>query len=185
MPTTVCNNPLDTNDSGDEGITARERVPLIADSQGQVRVTFVCSTTAGQRFKTDHCSIGVQSGGSSGETIATPVELLFSGASGFDLANAAGGTTLVSDWANLSFVSSDNLVVIMDFTAAGSGGFPRFKASAATGCSSVFHLAAASYNSATVPAGSTTNVGQTLGFNLIETTAGGAPITNLTPQIWL
>ena len=76
---------------------------------GQVRVTLYNVSNLSS-ITYDHVSIGVGTGASVGTT-ATPVELLFSGGHGVTV---APGATLASDWANLTFAISDELIVDLD-----------------------------------------------------------------------
>jgi hypothetical protein len=69
-----------------------------------VRVRFEAPSSG--TYALDKASIGIQSSG--GDMTATPVELLFSGVSGFSISN---GAQITSDWATLTFTSSSVLLV--------------------------------------------------------------------------
>lgn len=102
------------------------RAPLVASvfapsggggSPTQVRVTFQASTSSPMIL--DHASIGIQAGaGNAWDTTLTPVELKFSGVSGF---NISATTTITSDWANLVISSSAGTVASRTMTTQGSG----------------------------------------------------------------
>jgi len=163
MTTTVFSATLATNDAGNTGYSFRNRVATIAGGAGQVRVTFEAHSGLG--FTVNNVSIGVGvaspapplAGGSN--TQATPVELKFSGSSGFAI---AAGSTITSDWANLTFSSGDDLVVIIDF--AGSNGNERVLTS---GGHLYYEAATATYNSANPGWLSTERLAWVTGFNLI------------------
>ena len=162
---------LNTNDSGDGGYSFRTRVTTEAGSGGQVRVRFVASTAAA--FSLNNASIGkgVVSPASPSpgfyNTQATPVELLFSGLSGFAI---SAGQSIVSDWANLTWHGGDGLVVVMDFGA--SNGNPRMLTTAGSG-SLAYQGATSTYNESAPTEGSWASQGESvpwvLGFDLIET----------------
>lgn len=67
---------------------------IVSSGRPRVRVTFKAGTSGGLTL--DHASIGVQS--TTYNTQTTPMELRFSGASGFAIAATA---TITSDWAVL------------------------------------------------------------------------------------
>lgn len=164
MPTTIYSVATDSSTAGYGGTTCRSEVAITGGAQGQVRVTFAAPSAANLTLL--HASIGISAGDSTGSTTATPVELKFSGASGLDI---TGGSTLVSDWANLSgFTSSDKLIVIIDVNGGGNG-----EISYVLGSNTEYENAAtASYNTQTVAGYST--IGATIGFNVIEVQAGGS-----------
>lgn len=86
-------------------------------SPTQVRVTFQASTSSPMIL--DHASIGIQAGaGNAWDTTLTPVELLFSGVSGFSILASA---TITSDWASLGISSSTGTVASRTMTTQGSG----------------------------------------------------------------
>jgi hypothetical protein len=161
MPTTIYTAALATSTAGYGGKTLRSEVPISAASLGQVRVTFAAPAAA--NLTTDHCSIGVSKQDSTGSTVATPVELTFAGVSGF---NIAGGTSITSDWVNLSALVTDKLIVVCDINAAGNGQISYVPANI-----EYEKAATASWNTATVAG--YTSTANTVGFNLIETQASG------------
>ena len=144
--TVIYTGAINGNDTGNTGYTLRNVVAITGNAQGQVRCTFQGSGSAA--FSTNNCSIGISTG-TNADTTATPVELLFSGRSGFAI---GANSQITSDWANLSgFTSSNLLVVIIDMAA--TNGNDGFNASI-VGATGYYHAATASYNNATTPAGS-------------------------------
>lgn len=129
----------------------------LSDGGAQVRVTFAASGSASTVI--DNASVGIRDG-STGNTTATPVELLFSGASGVTI---TAGNSIVSDWASLSFLSSDDLIVVIDYGS--SGGADLFTNSRSPG--SYFKLSADSYNVAS-PAGFSFSANTSTGMTKIE-----------------
>jgi len=113
MPTTIFTATLTGDDSFDSGKSYRTEIPITGASLGQVMVTF--KAPAGGLMSCLHCSIGVSKKDGTWSTVATPVELLFSTASGFSI--AANGT-LKSDPANLAALSTDRLIVVVDLTSS-------------------------------------------------------------------
>jgi hypothetical protein len=164
VATTIFTAALNVDDSGNAGLSVRQVVAITGASQGQVRVTF--QAAVGSALVVDHCSIGVES--TVYNTVATPVELLFTGAHGFNL--TAGGT-IVSDWANFSCLTTDHLVLVFDCNATGPAGWREL--ASVTGATLYYLTATASYNQAT-PAGSWSNLASTVGaVSLIETQSAG------------
>ena len=145
------------NATGYENYSSRVRTTgTLAAGGDQIRVRFVASTAGS--FSCDNCSIGI-SAGANDNTTATPVELLFSGSSGFTI-SAAG--TLVSDWVNLTTTTSDDVVVIMDKSS--TNGNVRYSVSGAG-----VHHTSSSANSYNVVAPGYSASGLALfGFDLIE-----------------
>jgi hypothetical protein len=142
MATTIFTQALNADDSGDATDSFRQLVsPLTGASQGQVRVTFLSSTSA--VYDTNNCSIGIATV-SPPNTVAIPVELLFSGAHGFTL---PANSSITSDWANFNCLSTDKLIIVMDI---GSNGNPRFNSVLTAAVNSYFVTGASSYNLATV-----------------------------------
>lgn len=110
---------LDTNVTGWLGFSLRTMANSLTAGGDQASVRFVAAT-AGNSMIVDHCSIGILGTETFPNMAATdragrtqPIELLFSGVSGF---NAGIGTTINSDFANISYYSSDSLVVVIDFS---------------------------------------------------------------------
>jgi hypothetical protein len=167
--TTIRNQALTSNNLGTGGWSLRIKVVLTGPSgtAGQVRVTFEAGSGGGS-WQVDHASIGVatfNSPGGGSDTLATPVELLFSGASGFTLGN---GLTLVSDWATLgSFLSSDVLCVIADQHATNDN--TRYVAGLSTSDCYEYYLAATASYATASGAGFNSVGGSQACFNKIET----------------
>lgn len=147
---------LSTNDTGYENYSIRVRTTTLAAGGSQIRVRFVASTAAS--FSCDNCSIGVASGATDATT-ATPIELLFSGVSGFTI---TAGNSLVSDWATLTTTTSNAVVVIMDVAA--SNGNVRYRGS---GSGTVYYQSATNSYATAAPGMSDVGLDE-LGFNLIE-----------------
>lgn len=112
-PTTIFTpiGGLNTQDGGFAGGSVRSRLTITSGSLGRVRATFQAGASGG--LVAAHCSIGVFGGGFT-QTTATPVELLFGGASGFSI---AAGASITSDYVTLAFTSADQLVAIIDETS--------------------------------------------------------------------
>lgn len=112
---TAFSTTLNANDGSDKNGYSFRVYPTALNGSGGpwrwVRVRFRSSTAAGTSV--GHASIGIH--GSGVATTATPVELLFSGVSGFSL---SAGQTITSDWAVLSFSLSNNIMVIMDYNGS-------------------------------------------------------------------
>jgi hypothetical protein len=156
-PTTIFtpNPALATNYSGLGGNSLRTVATITGSGAGRVCVTFLGGTSS---LVVAHASIGVWTG-SNTDTTATPVELKFSGVSGFTL--SANGI-IVSDLETLAFTSSNKLVVVLDIT---SGDFEATTGSAVNSNSGL--VGSASYNQATPP--ETPLAGYNFSVNLIET----------------
>lgn len=154
------------SDRADSQGSFRCVIPITGGALDQVRVRFVSHSGLG--WATTNVSIGIWTGVTM-KTTATPVELLFSGSSGFSIGS---GSTITSDWVNLTgFTSSDKLVVVMDFTSSA--------VSMRTGVTGVdlnyLFGAVASYNSAdpTGLGGWGSGLDWVYGVNLIETQSTG------------
>lgn len=98
------------NNNGSVTNQCRDVISSILAGGAQVRVTFVASTTGS--YVCPHVSIGVRS---SADDMSTnpPIELLFSGASGFSI---TAGNSITSDWADLTTVAGNDLLVHLDVT---------------------------------------------------------------------
>jgi hypothetical protein len=166
--TTIYSASAPGANAGNTGFSFRVPYAISAASLGQVRVTFQASSAA--VFSCGHCSVGVAA--TSPNTVATPVELTFTGSSGFSISNSG---TIVSDWVNLSALITDHLTVVVDCTSSdqpitSDATVTLYQKSATT-----------SYNQATVTGFS--SVGTfTNGVILIETQAG---TTTRTPTLTL
>jgi len=138
----VWSRTLTADNNNWSGYAMRAKCIGLTGGGAQVRVRFVASST--QVFAINNASIGVV-GGATWPNVTTnpPVRLTFSGANGFSI---AAGATIVSDWVNLSFTSSDVLAPHWDFITGttgiridggGSGNDAAFKAGAGFNNSSV------------------------------------------------
>lgn len=107
----VFDPPLDAASTGNNGLSFRGVSSGITAGGTQVRVTFKAPSSGG--VSAGHASIGKRT--SAYNTVTTPVELKFSGVSGFSI--AAGGS-LTSDWADLTTATNDVLVTIIDSTSS-------------------------------------------------------------------
>ncbi len=91
---------------------------ITTNTATQIRVTFTAGTDAA--LIVSNASIGKGAGTGFGDCTATPLQLLFSGGSGFSI--SAGGT-ITSDWLNLSglsMISGDTCMV--SFSTGANGG---------------------------------------------------------------
>ena len=133
---------LNSDDSGLENLSHRQIIPAadITTSGDACRVTFVASTLAA--FTVDNASIGKRTGVGV-DTVDTPVELLFSGASGFAI---SAGATIVSDTLIFPIDETADYIVIVDYSAANAA--PR-RLDPGAGCHQS-PAAANSYDQATV-----------------------------------
>lgn len=156
----VYSDSLPSNNAGNSGYSFRKAITPSAGGSN-VRVTFKAASS-GANFKTDHCSIAVKGSSTLPSTDATPTELLFSGASGF---NISPGNTIVSDWLSFSFTGSDILVVVMDFAASG-GGDCGYNSSGSN--STYYKAATASYNTASVSGYTTYGAAPEFGVSKVE-----------------
>jgi hypothetical protein len=106
----VLNTPLYLHDAGNENISYRTRVRINAPSPiSSMRAKFMAGI-GGEGLHCDNVSVGTNVEGPN--TLAIPVELTFSGGSGF---NVAAGATAQSDWISLDIPSGwSNLVFVMD-----------------------------------------------------------------------
>lgn len=140
-----------TDGAGNAGLSFRESYGSLSGSADQIRVTFEASTANGA-FQVDHCSIAVIGGSTYPNVDSTnpstgvtqPVELLFSGASGFNIAQSG---TLASDWMNLKLRATDTIAVIFDHNSISGGAHRR---TAALSYNAFSKAASASYNVASV-----------------------------------
>jgi hypothetical protein len=112
FPTYIFNaGAVGTGGGNDFPSTSFRSIPQITGSATQVRVTFI---SGGGGLRVDHCSVGIRLGSSGSDTTTTPVEMLFSSASGFFLPSSK--MAIVSDWTVLPapVTATDRLVVIND-----------------------------------------------------------------------
>ncbi len=122
------------NSSSQSTISIRVSVPITV-SGSLARVKFDCTSGV----TVSHASIGVEESG--GSTLATPVELLFSEASGFSSVTGI----IRSDYSSIALTSGTNAVICMDIT----GGTVSWTTSAFTG-TSYYKAGASSYNVANI-----------------------------------
>lgn len=187
MPTTVFSTTF-TGENSDGESSYRNKIPVSAASQGQVRVKFTSGT--GGEWYTARCAIGVYVAGATpndNNTVATPVELTFTGVN-----SGVGGhgyllpanTSITSDWVNLSWLISDALVVIMDqgddgVSHNGGSSKTRFDGDV-VGSSFAFYQSANTATEATTIEGvDNFDDGRVGGFDLVETQASGDGSANL------
>lgn len=156
---TIFTQVLSNSNTGNASTSFRQQVTITAASLGQVRCTFQAGQTS-PGWSTANCSIGVAA--TAPNTAATPIELLFSGVSGFSI---AANATITSDWANLSALITDTLVVVMDTSANGTIEI----ATGVTGANTFFK-GGASFNASSV-SGYSQIASDVFGVNLIETQA--------------
>jgi hypothetical protein len=138
-PVTMFSATLDSNAAGSGNSSSRQTVTNSSAVSGtQVRVRFQGPSSG--TLNVDNASVGIRSGATA-NTVATPVELKFSGVSGFSLSATA---EITSDWADLVIGSSDELIVVNDH-----GGTSTERYVLATG-PNYFKLATDSYATASV-----------------------------------
>jgi hypothetical protein len=164
---------VDSDESANEaGVSFRQVVSAtqLSQSGDYVRVSFqACAST--YKFQCDHVSIVEQSSGANGTT--TPTEILFSGASGF---NISAGNAITSDWLLYAIDETKAYIVIYDMNATGDNRY-RHKADAAT--TNYYKTGAASYNSQTVTGYSSAAYNQ--GLFKLEVLQAQYPITTIYP----
>ena len=108
-PVTVFTATLGSSSTIGSSESQRVVIPAIATGGNQINASMQAGTGAG--MTTTHCSVGI-SNGTASQTVATPVELTFSGgAHGFTI-SASG--TITSDWVNFTTTNGQALVVICD-----------------------------------------------------------------------
>jgi hypothetical protein len=90
--------------------------PSIA-SNGSLQVTFQAASATGLTI--GHASFGKWAGTASADTTATPIELKFTGASGFTIAANATKTSDLTAHPGFTLTTSDKVVVIFDTTSPG------------------------------------------------------------------
>jgi hypothetical protein len=153
-----------TNDAG-----SSYRIFMTALSGGtQVRATFKSGT--GGPLTTLHCSIGIRSGSSGTATTATPVELTFSGASGFTIGSAS--STITSDWVSLSFSAGDVLVVVQD-NASLSNEWSNYWNTAPAGAGFQYKASTASWNSSSNAGFNDATAGTAVSISRLEVQGSG------------
>lgn len=176
---TIFTGSFDSDNAGNNNYSYRQIIPLTGGALDQVRVTLQAGN--GNDTTINNVSIGIWSG-TTMITTAAPVELLFSGVSGCTI---PFGTSLASDWVNLTgFTSSDKLVITWDFGTTNT--WFRTNNSSGLGGTIWFLVPEASYNKTDPTAdGTWSNNSGFFGFvALVETqSTGGGDV--LMSQIWL
>lgn len=160
-------SPLNLNGSGANGGTDRIEFLGLSGGGTQVRVTLQAGSSTAMQL--DHVSIAVLGSATFPNTQAVPTELLFGGVSGVSI---AAGASIISDWANLTFASTDTLVLVLDQTAGGPGGFEYN--SGTTNANAQYKVSAASYDQATV-SGFTALPGWDISVTSIEAQTSSPP----------
>jgi len=125
-------------DQNNDGYSFRNIIPTSGGSGSitQVRITLTGNTASTSVI--DNVSVGVRSG-STANTVAAPVEILFSGGSGVSI-SAAG--TAVSDWTSISFTAATDTLLIVADIASTTGNLRRID-----GAGAAYYAAATnSYN---------------------------------------
>jgi hypothetical protein len=174
ITTVFANNTLSGDNTIGPSVSVRIGVGVgfASGPLGKVRVTIKAGASSAvnvQGLDCDHLSIGVSTG-TLPDTVATPKEL--TGFNGVPLSSGCSlhtpNATATSDWVNLSFLSTDTLVIIFDqgtasnFDAAQNGG-----ASVGSFAAVWYHLAtSASYLTAST-GGTFTNAG-TFGYAIVS-----------------
>ncbi len=155
----VWSRTLTADNNNWSGYAMRGRCNGLTGGGTQVRVRFVASSS--MVFAINNASIGVLGGATwPNMTTSPPVRLTFGGNNGFSI---AAGATIVSDWANLTFTSSDVLVPHWDFITGTTG----IKIDGGGGVNDAgFKAATADFNNSTVSGYS--NNGFTRGIDQIE-----------------
>ncbi len=112
-PLATWSKTVDSTIAGGANFSMRNvvRAANITSNGAYVRVTLSAPLT-GEGLKIDHVSIGERSGTTAG-TVAAPVEILFSGASGTGGVVAAG-SSITSDWLEMAIDSTKDYLVIFD-----------------------------------------------------------------------
>jgi hypothetical protein len=152
-------------DTGFVGGSLRNTVTITGNSLGRVRVTFKAGPTTG--LIVDHAAIGIGTG-SNGATTATPLELLFSGGHGF---NIAANATITSDWVTLAFTTANVLVVIIDGNNPGPVDIANNQGTCTNCRVNYFVPTAATYNSASGIGGSGDQFNWNYGIASVETSS--------------
>lgn len=159
-PVSVWSKTLNYETNGWANYSLRNQAISLSGGGNQARVRFQAGPSG--PFVIANAAIGIKAAaGNAWDTVAVPVELLFSGASGCSI---TAGQMLTSDWADLTFLSTDTLIVVIDYAA--SGGYLEAVQSPA---SHAFYKAATDSYNVAAPAGFTTDsIRDCNGSNLIE-----------------
>ena len=188
MTTTIFSHTFTNHNAGNNGGSDRIAVTITGASQGQIRATFQAGTSAG--LNADHVSVAVLGTATLPATQFAPVELKFSGTNAG--AAGAGGSaqsgfllpisaSIVSDFINLSALSTDTLVFTIDehATGSGDGAFDT----AVTGAH-LYFKAGAGFTDQTGTGYSQIGTNDLYALSLVETQAGGGGTTR-TPTLTL
>lgn len=118
---TPSTSPLNSDDTN-VSTSFRMRLVVSAASLGNLRASFQASSTTG--LATGHASICKWDGTAAPSCTAPPLQLLFSGASGFSI---GAGASITSDFVNhsasFSIAPGDSVIVIFDVTTPGGQRF--------------------------------------------------------------
>jgi hypothetical protein len=138
--TTSWSTTLDSDNYGIGGYSFRVVFTegMLTESGTYIRVTFVAAS--GGSFIVDHASVGERTG--SMDTTATPTELKFSGASGFNL---SAGSSITSDALLFTLDHTKNYMFIFDVNS--SGNYAKYRVGTTT---SYYAPGQASWNVANV-----------------------------------
>lgn len=170
-----CGQPITTvysrtmnqpNASGIGGWSYREPVTLTGAGD-TLRVTVIGASGAATKFT--HVALGFQASGAN--TVATPIEALFGGASGVTVA-AGVGNVAASDWftAPAAFTSGQAAIVVGDYDATAM----ETDFALGSGTNTYYKAATSSYNQAS-PIGFTSNPNYFVVAKIEAMTCGAAP----------
>ena len=103
--------PVAGDNTGWANYSLRQFMNVSTGGLGQVAVTFASGASSG--LKINNASIAVLGTATAPNTQATPTPLTFGGLSGYTIAGAS--QTVQSDFVTFSFLSTDQLCVVIDF----------------------------------------------------------------------
>lgn len=146
---------------------------LLAGSLGQVRVTF---QSGSQGLRITQASIGLAA--TAPNISGAPTQLFFGGNAGFTI---GANTTITSDWVNLSFLSTDTLIVHGTFASSGVGQSAIKYNVDAQGDFYFKLLGTNDYLTGTV-SGYSSSPSYVRGLTLIETQAPAPAVTSVSPN---
>lgn len=148
----VFGDPGGASGAANNDATSRSRLPATTSlpGRGLVRATF--KAAAGSALTVDNASVGVWDGvAAKADTLLTPIELKFAGASGFAL---GAGAKITSDWAVVAGITQgSSIVIVVDYGVA--NGNAVASAGKATPAANYLHAASNSFNTTVTTAGST------------------------------
>ena len=144
--------PVGPTGAANNSSTSRSRTPAILTLPGSNMMRVTYKAASGSALTTDHVSIGVwDTVAGKADTLLTPIELKFAGASGFAL---GAGAAITSDWAVVTGLTKGaSLVVVQDYNAANGNAVAI--AGQNTPAASYIHAASTSFNTTVTTAGST------------------------------